>query len=126
MAYNRKWSGSQSKKSSQRTKFSQRGQSRKNHKVPLAVKVARIARDLKPELKCAYFYNNAAQVGTVGSNDSIGISNSASQNYYISNWPIGAMIEGNNEAQRVGRKIRLKHVDFAFFCQANNQQASSF
>ena len=126
MAYKRKWSGSQStQKSTQRAKYRRKPRVRRSRKLPLAVKVTRLARDLKPELKAAYFYNNAAQVGAIGSTDSLGIMNGTNQSYYISNWPICAMIEGDDEANRVGRKIRLKHIDFAFFArqQTNTHQS---
>ena len=124
MAYKRKWSGSQSQKSSQRTKFSQKGR-RKSRKMPLAVKVARLARDLKPEMKMGLVYNNAAQTGTIGTQDSVGTMNGPYNNWYISNWPLGAMVEGDDESQRVGRKIRLKYVDINLYAQqqVNTHQA---
>ena len=68
-------------------------------------------------MKAAYFYNNVAQVGAIGLNDSLGIINGTNQSYYISSWPICAMIVGDNKANRVGRKIRLNHIDFALFAR---------
>ena len=68
-------------------------------------------------MKAAYFYNNVAQVGAIGSTNSLGIMNGTNQSYYISNWPICAMIERDDEANLVGRKIRLNHIDFAFFAR---------
>jgi hypothetical protein len=123
MAYKRKWSGSQSQKSS-KAKFSKKG-GQKSRKLPLAVKVARLARDIRPEMKLGLVYNNAAQAGTVGTYDAVGIWNAAYNNWYISNWPLAAMVEGDDEAQRVGRKIRLKYVDFSFYAsqQANSHNA---
>ena len=60
-------------------------------------------------------YNNAAQAGTIGTQDSVGVWNGGYNNWYISNWPLAAMVEGDDKAQRVGRKIRLKNIDFNFF-----------
>jgi len=123
MAYKRKWSGSQSQKSS-KAKFSKKG-GRKSRKLPLAVKVARLARDIRPEMKPGLVYNNAAQAGSIGTYDAVGTWNAAYNNWYISNWPLAAMVEGDDEAQRVGRKIRLKYVDFSFYAsqQVNSHNA---
>ena len=124
MAYKRKWSGSQSQKSS-KAKFGSKGRTRRSRKVPLAVKVSRLARDLKPEMKMGLVYNNAAQSGTIGTTDAVGVWNGVYNNWYISNWPLAAMVEGDDEANRVGRKIRLKYVDFNLFVQqqVNTHQA---
>ena len=70
-------------------------------------------------------YNNAATSGTIGTTDAAGIMNGTYANGYISNYSIGAMIEGEDEAQLVGHKIRLKHMDFCFVGrqQPNTHQA---
>ena len=40
----------------------------------LAVKVARIARDLKPEVNYTQMYNNAANAGTIGTCNLLGVT----------------------------------------------------
>ena len=85
-------------------KYRRRPRVRKSRKVPLAAKVTRLVRNLKPELKAAYFYNNTAAVGAIRTTGSVGVQNGTS-NFYISNWPIGAMIEGDVKANQVGQKI---------------------
>ena len=69
--------------------------------------------------------NNTATSGAIGSTDAVGIMNGTYANWYISNYPLAAMIEGDGKAQQVGRKIRLKYIDFCFFSrqQTNTHQA---
>ena len=54
-------------------------------------------RILKPELKASYFHNNAAAVEAIRTTNSVGVQNGTS-NFYISNWPISAMIKVDDEA----------------------------
>ena len=78
--------------------------------MPLAVKVARLARELKPELKYCYDYNNA---GVTGSN-TVGLQNggTVTDGHYISQHPICAVSEGDDVTNRTGRKIKIKSVRF--------------
>ena len=122
MAYKRKWTGSQTQKPSQRTKYG-KGSPRNSRKLPLAVKEARLARDLKSKLKMGLICNNTATRGSIGSTDAVAIMNGTYANWCSSNYPLGTMIEGDNETERVGRKIRLKHIDFCFF---SRQQTTTY
>ena len=110
MAYKRKWSGSQSQKSGTRTKFSRRRRIRKSHKTPLAVKVARLARELKPEFKYCYDYNNSG----VSTANTVGFQNGgvATDGHYVIQYPLCAVSEGDDVTNRTGRKIKLKSVRF--------------
>ena len=70
----------------------------------MAQKVARLARDLKPETKLVTFYNNAG----VDTKDTLGLFyNTTTLVYYISNYPLVAVSEGDEQYQRNGGKIRL-------------------
>ena len=71
----------------------------KESKPSLAVKVARLAGDLKLELKLAHFYNNAAVAGTVGACDVVGESNGTGLGIYISTHPIMSLIEEDDDSQ---------------------------
>ena len=64
-------------------------------------------------------YNNASASGSIGSTGVVGIMNGTCANWYISNYPLGAMIEGDDETQQVGRKIRVKYINFGFRKTAN-------
>ena len=100
MACKQKWSQFQSSRSSQRTKFSQRRRARTSCKLPLAVKVARLARDLKPELKYCFDNNNAGI--TVANTVSLQNGGVATDGHYVSQYPICAVAEGDDATNRTG------------------------
>ena len=83
-------------------------------KSTLAQKVARLARDLKAETKFVMFYNNAG----VDYKDTLGLFyNTTNIVYYISNYPLIAVTEGDEQYQRNGRKNRLQGVTIKYFIQ---------
>ena len=76
--------------------------------VSLSVKVARLAWDLKPEVKYVQFYNNSNSNGTDIS-DFVGVLNNLTNGEpYGLTYPIIALYEGDNYIGRTGRKIRIK------------------
>ena len=80
----------------------------------MAQKVARLARDLKPETKLVTFYNNAG----VDTKDTLGLFyNTTTLVYYISNYPLVAVSEGDEQYQRNGHKIRLQGAMIKYFIQ---------
>lgn len=101
--------------------------SRRSMRPSLAVKVARMARDLKPEVKYNQWYNNSGNT-TVGVSDSIGVQyNGASGGSYSSTYPIIAAGQGDDFYGRTGRKIRITGgiIKWQFAQQNNTHQAVS-
>ena len=89
----------------------------------MSQKVVHLARELKPETKFVTFYNNAG----VEAKDSLGLFyNTTSVTYYISNYPLMAVAEGDDQFNRNGRKVRLQAVMIKYFIgqQLNNKVAS--
>ena len=91
--------------------------------LELQVKVARLARDLKPELKYCFNNNNAGI--TVANTVSLQNGGVATDGHYVSQYPICAVAEGDDATNRTGRKIKLKSVRFEYLFrqQTNTHQA---
>ena len=91
--------------------------------MPLAIKVEKFARELKPKLNYCYNYNNA---GVTVSN-TVGLQNGVlvTDGHYVSQDPICAVSEGDDVTNRTGRKIRIKSVRFEYLFrqQTNTHQA---
>ena len=86
----------------------------KKRRQTLSQRVARLARDLKPKTKFVTFYNNAG----VDYKDTLGLFyNTTNIVYYISNYPLIAVAEGDEQYQRNGRKIQLQGVTIKYFIQ---------
>ena len=74
---------------------------------------SRLAREIKPETKYCYNYNNAG----VSASNSVGLKNggAVTDGHYVSQYPICAVSEGGDVTNRTGRKIKIKSVRLKYF-----------